>query len=372
MATIRKHRDKYQVRVRRKDAPELTRSFSKLQDAKEWANHQESRADRGELGPDRKELERITLSELVKRYRDEIVPAKKAAKVERYILNAFLRDPICKKRLSDLTTADFATYRDQRLKGVSSASLKRQLTPLRNMFKVARDEWDVPLRTNPLSGLALKANDNKRERRLQSGEYEALMLALGRTRNPFLSPIIRLAIATAMRRGEILALRLKDIDLSRQTAIIREAKNGYSRVIPLTSEAVTALKQAIALGETASGKPKALAAPSKPLRKGQPRAPESGRLFPVTPSALRELWEGLTKRAGLDDLHFHDLRHEAISRLFELGLTVPEVASISGHRTMSMLMRYAHAQHQTVRAKLFSGPERALVLPEGGSTTIEG
>jgi len=363
MATISKRNDKFQVRVRRKDASPLTRSFATYADAKEWATLQERKADRGELGADRKELERITLAKLVERYRDEVLPTKKAESVERYILNAFLRHRICKKKLSDLTMADFATYRDERLKGgISGASLKRQLTPLRNMFKVAKAEWDIPLLSNPLSGLTLKAKDNKRERRLQAGEYDRLIEALGSARNPFVLPAVRLALATGMRRGEILALRPRDIDLSRKTLIIREAKNGHSRVIPLVPEAVEALQQAIAhrdkrvarqgmtgtqqlRGGKASGKTQKAAG-------GAAKRLDSDVLFQIEPSAVRETWEWATERAKLDDLHFHDLRHEAISRLFELGLTVPEVASISGHKTLSQLMRYAHAQHQTVREKL--------------------
>lgn len=336
MATIRKHRDKFQVRIRRKDVPALTRTFATFSDAKEWATLQERKADRGELGADRKELERITLAKLVERYRDEVLPMKKAETVERYILNAFLRHPICKKRLSDLTTADFAAYRDQRLRKISPASLKRQLTPVRNMFKVARMEWDIPLASNPLSGLTLKARDNKRERRLQDGEYEKLTASLAKTRNPLLAPIVRLALATAMRRGEILALRVRDVDLARKTAIIREAKNGHSRSIPLTSAAIQAVQEAISLTRPGTGE----------------------RLFPIAPAALREAWDCATSRAELEDLHFHDLRHEAISRLFELGLTVPEVASVSGHRTMTQLMRYAHANAHSLRAKLERAPAR--------------
>lgn len=369
MATISKRNDKFQVRVRRKDASPLTRSFANYADAKEWATLQERKADRGELGADRKELERITLTKLVERYRDEVLPTKKAESVERYILNAFLRHRICKKKLSDLSMADFASYRDERLKGgISGASLKRQLTPLRNMFKVAKAEWGIPILSNPLSGLTLKAKDNKRERRLQAGEYDRLMGALAKVRNPLVSPIVRLALATGMRRGEILALRMRDIDLSRQTLIVREAKNGHSRALPLVPEADEALKQAIALKDARRAAPLAstmtgsqqlstakASAKAQKAPKGTEIAPDADRLFQIAPAALREAWEWATEKAELDDLHFHDLRHEAISRLFELGLTVPEVASISGHRTMSQLMRYAHAQHHTVREKLLRG-----------------
>lgn len=347
MASIRKHRDKYQVRIRRSGFPTITKSFLKLADAKEWATFQERQADRGELGPNRKELERIVLSDLVKRYRDEVVVTKKGAEIETVVLNAFLRHPICKKRLSELTTADFATYRDDRLKKITAKSLKRQLSPISNMFEVARTDWKIPLRQNPLSELSLKVNDNKRERRLRIGELERLMEAGKKSRNPYTLPTVHFALETAMRRGEILALQLRDVDLERGTATIREAKNGYSRTIPLTHIAATIIKTAIEMIDV------------------DDRA-NNGKLFPITSLALRLSWDRLTKRAKIDDLHFHDLRHEAISRLFELGLTVPEVASISGHRDMRMLFRYAHATHASIRAKLSCFGSTNPVGPQGG------
>lgn len=108
MATIRKHREKYQVQVRRQGFPAVSRSFHKLTDAKEWARLMETQADRQELAPSRRKLSKISLGELVKRYRDEVVPSKKGAEIESIILNAFLRHSICRKSLAELSTADFA------------------------------------------------------------------------------------------------------------------------------------------------------------------------------------------------------------------------------------------------------------------------
>ncbi|KQU64840.1 shufflon-specific DNA recombinase [Aminobacter sp. DSM 101952] len=332
MATIRKHRDKYQVQVRRKGFPPVSRSFHKLADAKEWARHMETQADRQELAPNRKELAKITLGELVHRYKDEVVISKKGAEIETIVLGAFLRHSICKRSLADLNASDFAAYRDERLKTITAKSLKRQLAPINNMFEVARAEWNIPLKQNPLADLALKANDNKRERRLRDGELGLLLKAGKKTRNPLVVPIIRFAIETGMRRGEILNLRWRDIEEGRETACILETKNGFSRTIPLTPGALEVLRSLAAT-----------------------RGREGGTLvFPLSAIALRLSWDRLTARAGINDLNFHDLRHEAISRLFELGLTVPEVASISGHRDMRMLFRYAHASHASIRAKLAS------------------
>lgn len=333
MAYIRKHRGKYQVQIRRKGFAPITKSFHLLADAKEWARHVERQADRGELGPDRKELERITLADLIKRYLKEVIPTKKGAEIETIILDAFLRHRICKKRLSELSTADFASYRDERLKTITAKTLKRQLSPLSNMFEVARIDWKLPLPRNPLTELSLKAKDNKRDRRLRKGELDRLLQAAGKTRNPFILPVIRFALETAMRRGEILALRVRDVDIERCSATIRESKNGHSRTIPLSSLAVAILETTIA------------------VMKAEDKA-KNARIFPITPIALRLAWDRLTKRAEIEDLHFHDLRHEAISRFFEKGLTVPEVASISGHRDIRMLLRYAHADKGKLAAKL--------------------
>ncbi|QND56595.1 site-specific integrase [Mesorhizobium huakuii] len=192
---------------------------------------------------------------------------------------------------------------------------------------------ESPLRRNPLTDLALKVKDNKRDRRLREGEFEKLLIAGRKTRNRMLIPIVRLALETAMRRGEILALRFRDVDIERCMATIQDSKNGHSRTIPLSSLAVAILETTIAVMN----------------EKGKA---QNARIFPLTPVAVRLAWDKLTKRAIIDDLHFHDLRHEAISRFFEKGLTVPEVASISGHRDIRMLLRYAHADKAQLAKKL--------------------
>ena len=330
MATIRKHRDKYQARVRRKGYPAITKSFSRLSDAKEWAREIERQADRRELAPISKELDKTTLADLVRRYRAEVVPRKKGRDVETIVLNAFLREPLCRKRLSDLHPEDFTKYRDKRLKSVAPATLKRQLNPIRHMFRHAREEWGIPLRDDPLAKIKLTGADKPRERRLRDGELDSLLSAAKANRNPYVVLIVRFALETAMRRGEILALQWRDIDLERHSATVRESKNGRSRVVPLSTAATGVLKAVAGMSD----------------------GDDDDLVFPVTASAFKQSWKRLVTRAKLTDFTFHDCRHEAISRLFELGLTVPEVASISGHIDPRMLFLYAHANHASIRAKL--------------------
>jgi integrase len=134
------------------------------------------------------------------------------------------------------------------------------------------------------------------------------------------------AMETAMRMGEILSATGKYFDPNRATLVLPNSKNGHARTIPLSPTAMGML-----LGKDHHA---------------------HALLFPTTTCAIKQAWKRATKRAGIVDLHFHDLRHEAISRLFERGLSLPEVALISGHRDPRMLLRYTHLEVSNVAAKL--------------------
>jgi len=325
MATIRKRGAKWQVQIRRVGFPPISRSFHVHKDAEAWARQSEVKADRSELSSDPKILHRITLGQLVERYRDTVSVKKRGYEVEKIVLTAFLRHPICRKPLSHIRTEDFAAYRDERLKTIKVTTLKRELSPLHNLFEVARDEWSLPLPENPLGKLRLRLPPHRRERRLREGELDRLTTAARSCRSPLILPIILVAVATGMRRGEILSMRWDHIDRERRSLLIPDTKNGHSRIIPLTTEAAEVLEA----------------------------VPETGdRVFPLSANAFRLAWDRLRARADLKDLHFHDLRHEAISRFFEMGLSVPEVALISGHRDARMLFRYAHPLIAEISKKL--------------------
>jgi integrase len=327
MATIRKRGQKYQVQVRRNGHRSITRSFHTFRDADAWARQTEVQADRRELPPDPNRLRAITLGQLITRYKDTVSIRKKTRDRERIMLDALLRRPICSLCLSDLRTEDFAAYRDERLREVKPSSVARELAPVRHMFEIARKEWGIPLRQNPLAQLSIMGADPRRERRLRDGELARLLAAAKGSRNRYLVPIILFALVTGMRRGEILALKWRDIDRTARSLLIPSSKNGYPRVIPLLPEAIQVIAQLPRSGE---------------------------RVFPVAANALRLAWERLRRRAGLADLRFHDLRHEAISRFFEAGLSTAEVALISGHRDARMLFRYTHPLRERILLQLGS------------------
>ena len=187
----------------------------------------------------------------------------------------------------------------------------------------------MPLGNNAFADVTRPKNAAPRERRLNGHERDRLQAACAQCRNPFVRYLVELAVETAMRRGELLNARWTHVSFETRTMRIPVTKNGHARTIPLSSGALATLRT---------------------LSDG--RAPGDERILPITQDAAKMAWKRLAKRAGLKDLRFHDLRHEAISRFFERGLSVPEVALISGHRDPRMLFRYTHPRAEDIAAKL--------------------
>lgn len=319
MATIRKLRGKWQAQVRRRGVPPRAKSFDKRSDAERWARELEAEADRSGWVADTRAAEKTTLKELLTRYRDEVTPGKRGAVSEASRINVMMRRPIAYRTLAKLTSADVATYRDERLKTVAPATIIRELNTISHAIEIATREWGLWLPHNPVKLVRRPPAPRGRTRRLNDGEEDALLAACDRGRTPLLKPLLVLAIETGMRRGELLDLRWKHVDLTKRVAHLPLTKNGDTRDIPLSRRAVATLKEIWA----------------KPGR-------NADRVFPMTGNSVRLAFEHLRVRAGMSDLHFHDLRHEAISRLFEKGLNIAEVSAISGHRELKMLQRYTH------------------------------
>jgi integrase len=277
---------------------------------------------------DRKALERLTVSDILTRYRNEVIPKKRGCNNEAIAINAFLRHKLSRVALSELTPTHVAAYRDERLKTVKASTLNRQLDIFRHALEVARTVWALPLSSNPFALITRPKSRDARERRLQSGEWERLVAACHQCRGPYLLLMVELALETAMRRSELLNAKWRDVSLSRRTLHIPLTKNDYPRTIPLTGRAVILLERLKELNH------------------------EGERVIPLSLDSMKMAWKRVLKRAKLDDLHFHDLRHEAISRFFEHGLSIPEVAMISGHRDPRMLFRYTHPKPELVAEKL--------------------
>jgi integrase len=327
MATFTKRNGKHHVQIRRRGFPTTCRTFELKSDALEWAREMERRADRGELPASRKELAKIKLSDILVRYRDEVTIEKLSANSEIYLINAVLRSPMSNLLMCNLTVSHFHSYREKRLKKVKNGTVNRELGIIKHAIDTAKKEWGVPILTNPLDDLKKLKVQNSRSRRLTETEYELIQHHLAVTRNSELKDLIDLAIETGMRRGEILKMEWEDVQFETATLFIPTSKNGHSRMIPLTPKAVSLLVRLKSL-------------------------PKRDTPFSISDNAAKLLWQRLIKRTGIDNLHFHDLRHEAISRFFEFGLSVPEVALISGHRDFRMLFRYTHMNAGNIARKL--------------------
>lgn len=329
MATLRRRGERWQVQVRRTGRPSFSRSFQLKSDALAWARQQDLEADRQGLPTAHKGLRGMTVADVVVRYRDEVVPLKRGADRETVMLNAFLRHALAKAALSDISTGMVSAYCAERLKRVKAGTVNRELDMLRHAFEVARRSWDVPLVHNAFGAVTRPKAAAPRERRLEPGERERLHTACLKCRNPLIRYLVELAVETGMRRGEILRAGWADVCFERHTLHIPITKNGYSRTIPLSGAAMMLLRTLREqLGST------------------------SQCVLPITEDMAKMAWKRLVKRAGLVNLRFHDLRHEAISRFFEKGLNVPEVALISGHRDLRMLFRYTHLRPEAVAKKL--------------------
>jgi integrase len=324
MATIRKRGNAWHVQIRRKGFPSLTRSFPSKNDALLWVRHQEHALDLGDLPRNISTAKHITLGSLLERYSEQVSAKKRGAIPEQARIGAMLKHKLAKVSLAHLSPSVIAAYRDERLAMVSGDAVRRELGIIRHCLEVARNEWDAPLRANAVKLIALPPPGVARERRLQEGEAERLFQAIPE-RNTYLRPLLILALESAMRRGEILALQWADIDLTSRLLRIRHSKTGKPRTIALSPAALDALASC---------------------------SNTTSKVFPVSPNAVRLAWERLCEKAGVVGLRFHDLRHEAISRMTELGLTQAEVALQSGHRDPRVLARYQHLNPQLLSSKL--------------------
>ena len=324
MATYRKRNSKWQAIIRHKNIGTVTRSFKSKSHAIKWVHEQENIIEAGHYGllkPDS-----VILGELLSRYCEEITQGKRSANTEERRLNRLIKDPISALTLDKLSSSAIAAFRDRRLPD-GARTAHYDLTLIRHCLKIAIHEWGLMLSSNPVDFIKMPPASRPRQRRLNKGEYERLEQASHLTLNPHIWPIIVFAIETGMRRSEILGLTWDNINLERQLAYLPLTKNGTSREVPLSTKAVQVLT-------------------NQRSRQNTPTP------FPVNANAFRLAWERLRKRAGLCDLRFHDLRHEAISRFFELGLSIPEVALISGHKDAKMLFRYTHLRAGNIIAKL--------------------
>lgn len=341
MATITKTPSKtWKAIVRKKGWPTAIKTFRTKRDAQDWARHTEDDMVRG-VYIDRAPAESTTLESAMNRYLKEISPTKSAGSERRETVRAKpLLDELGDYALIAITPDLIGQYRDDRLAlDKSGNTVRLELALLSHLFNIAIREWRMGLIYNPVAAVRKPAAGPGRNRRLLPDEEKALLAACDQASNPMLGWMVRTAIYTGMRAGEIRSLRRDQVDLARRIIFLNKTKNGSARTVPLTQRAVEVIQESLA--HPVRPKDTDLIYWGEPGRDGQRRAYE---YYPA--------WRRALIRAGITNLRFHDLRHEAVSRLVEAGLGDQEVAAISGHKSMQMLRRYTHLRSEDLVARL--------------------
>lgn len=332
MASIRKRGDRYQARIHRRGFPSVAKTFLTHRDALQWARKAEIGVERASVTGVAK---RLTVRDMVDRYATDVTPPKKGARSELLRLKAWARSPIGAMWVEDVRPPQLAKWRDERLAaGRAGSTVRNDLNTLSAVYRHAASEWGYEQLGNPVAHLRRPSLNPGRSRRVSALELDAIK---SNTASYSLSAIIDLAVETGMRLSEIVALHWVNIDLNQRTALLPTTKNGHRRVVPLSPKAVATLSE----------------------RRSAVIHRLDGRVFAVTPHAVTTAFRrgvSRVRRESSDklcvDLRFHDLRHEAVSRLFERGLNVMEVAAISGHRSMQMLARYSHINPEKIAQRL--------------------
>lgn len=278
--------------------------------------------------------ENPTLLEALQRYQRNVSVLHKGFAQECYRIARISRSPLVNKPIREIGSPDIANYRDTRLaevnprtgKPTSPATVRLEMSLLSSLWEIGRIEWGV-CDTNPVKDVRKPKAPPGRDRRLLPREERLILRYAAAHPNPELYSLVVLAVETAMRQGELLKLDWEHINLRSRIAHLPETKNGSKRDVPLSLRARDALTR--------------LDVKSR------------GRVFGYTSNGLKSTWRFMLIKLGIEDLHFHDLRHEACSRLVELGtLDIMEVAAISGHKSLAMLKRYTHLRATRLVRKL--------------------
>lgn len=357
MASILKIGDSWRAQIRRKGHKAITETFPTKTLAVQWARQIEADMDSRRF-KDARGLANITLKELVDRYEEEIGAEKPFGKNKQSVLNMWKRDH-GDVSLADVTDDFLTTFVRNRRKAsqsgkpTSGVTIAIDLTYLAGVFKTAAQLWKLPVNQQPfeiaranMGHLKISTKSKERKRRPTTKELDDLCDYLDKHSTLPMRDIINFAVESAMRIDEITQLRWVDLNRVDKTIVIRDRKHprekeGNDQEVPLLGRTFEIVCR-------------------QPLP--DPVTP-SCRIFPVLTDTVTTIFPRAKAALKIDDLRFHDLRHEGVSRLFEQGYQIPEVALISGHRDWKMLARYTQIKAKDLHrpAQVGVGAERSPV-----------
>jgi len=316
MASFRKKGGGWEASVCRKGV-RRSRTFDTKTEASFWAAEVEREILDGLSG----KIPSKRFGDLLLRYAADVSPTKRGETWEVKRINAFCRDEIAGVMLADLRAEHLAAWRDRRLRVVTAGTVLREWNLLRHAVNVAVREWGW-LHENPFAGVKRPQAPRARDRLISDDELDRLLYALGydyekppTTISARVGAALLFAIETAMRAGEICGLRWCDVDLDRRVAVLLQTKNGHKREVPLSAEATRIIRQCKGAGL------------------------DDPAAFGLQSSQIDALFRKAKKMAMIGDLHFHDSRATAITRL-AAKVDILTLARISGHRDLRMLQIY--------------------------------
>ena len=323
MATISNRKNKWQARVRRNGQPSITKTFLIKQDAEKWARSVEIEIDRGTfINTDF--AQKTLFKEILQKYLNHVAPNMRSADNQSIRVRKLMKHPIAEVNMAHLSPKHMADYRDERLKVIKPNTVIRELAILSSVINHARREWGLNI-INPVTMIKKPSSTPGRNRMLNEEELGRLFIQLEKI-SPWYKPLTEFALETAMRRGELMSLLWVNVNFEKSVAFLPLTKNGDSRYVPLSVKAIGILKLL-------------------------PRGID-GRVFPLSKGTVSVLFLRATRRAKISDIHFHDLRHMALTKLSEKFTNILELASISGHRELKMLQRYVHIKAEDLVKKL--------------------
>ena len=354
MPSIFKVGDRWRAQVRRKGHPTLSENFKTKQDAQRWAREKEHEIDKGKSTP---AGVRLTVGGIIQRYRDSMTEGKLGR--DKKLCLTRLKKHLDDVRLDELDNQKVLNYAALReLEGCGPASLQNEISYLRVALRyggvlceageaTALAMARLTLTTDFLRHADRVKSSDERDRRPTVEELEKLEAYFAKRRSPTpMWDIILFAMATSLRQGEIVGpggITWEDLNVKHRTIKVRDRKDpngvvGNDEIIPLLKGPV--VWQGCTLD------------PIIIINRAPTANHRSGRIFPYAEGTVSGAFGTACKKLKIEDLHFHDLRHESVSRMFEHGMQIPEVAMVSGHKDWKNLKRYTNLKPSFVHDKL--------------------
>ena len=322
MGSVRSRGKSWNAQVRISRWRSFTKTFKTKLDATKWVCNFEKEL-RSKPIPET-DIKSLKVKDLFNKYKLEILPKLKGYKIVCYKFDVLSRSWLGEIKVINLTKRHLEQFCADRKLIVKDGTVKSELMLIKRVFKVAINKWNYGIPFNAFHGLDIPSPHKPRTRRLLSNELSILISNAKKQRNKYISSIIQFAVETGMRRSEILKLTWNDVNLDTGIASLYDTKSGDDRHIPLTKTAIELLSNLTQSSEF---------------------------VFPISANCLRLAWDRCRNKSNIKGLRFHDLRHEAVSRFFEMGLSVPEVALISGDKDVRQLFRYTHLKPENLIAK---------------------